>query len=686
MPAAFFGTLFVLFVAVGRDGLRQSFLHAATVYTLCLVFVTEALSIWNLLRLPALLAFWTACALFAAGCLLRWGDRRTTMQTLSRALVACRTARLELLAVAAILAAVLLVALVAPPNNWESMNYRLTRVVMWMQQGSVAHYPSPDAIQLFFPPLSEYNILNFQILSGGDRFTNMDHWFALAGCGILASLIAKGLRQPFPVQVLAAVIAVTLPMGIVHGSSTQGNLPVAFWLLAFTVFVLRYFTRPSTVRLVCCGLAFGFALLSKGTTYWIGSPLAATLFLCAIVRTRGWRPRLRLAAAGVVTLMVALSVNGGLYWRNWDLFGHPMYSNLDAHSAVNSEFFEPSASGVRALTSGLIRNAALHWGVPSEGANRFTLDVLRRVTGDRLLSVPEATRGTPSFLDSGIPFSLGEYRTGNFVHFWFLSASLAGILLFRKRLRFDPWVVCLALAVALSAVFFCGAVRWEQWNARYHLPLFMLGAPLAAAFAARLLSARAAGAGSGRSAHAGRGAGGVRRLATVFAALSIPWVVSNDSRPFYPPAWIWQSGPVSSSPSIFVRDRAHMYFNAYPPNIFSSYDRALDALAALNPTEVGILFGERWAYYPIWALLNDKMDVVPRLGFVGVDNDSSVFGAGFAPSTILDVGTRRLPEYRPPGFDENESADVVRIGDSIFFPVHSAESITVLQQGHGRSP
>ena len=46
------------------------------------------------------------------------------------------------------------------------------------------------------PPLSEWHILHFQVLSGGDRFTNTVHWVALAGCGVLASLIAKESKQP----------------------------------------------------------------------------------------------------------------------------------------------------------------------------------------------------------------------------------------------------------------------------------------------------------------------------------------------------------------------------------------------------------------------------------------------------------------------------------------------------------
>lgn len=482
IPATFFGTLLFTFVGIRRHGLRQSFVYAATVYMLCLVCATEIFSIWSLLRFEILLGFWTSCTVLSAFCLLGYGDSGIVKQAVQGAWTVCRTSRFEFGAVVVILATILLIAVVAPPNNWESMAYRMMRVVMWMQQGSVAHYPTPDIVQLYHPPLSEWNILHFQILSGGDRFANTVHWFALTGCGVLASLIAKELKQPVSVQVLATVIALTLPMGLVQGSSSQGNLVVAFWLLAFVVFSLQYFQRPTSVGLMYCGCAFGFTLLSKGTAYAIAPAVAAPLWLCGIVRTTGHRRRAKLVCAGGGVVLVALVVNGGHFIRNWDLYGH-LLGPVDqpVHSHLNEQI------SVFVLMANSVRNAALHWGTPNETLNDLMLDTVRGVFGETIDAIPGSTLGRPLF-EVGIPFSLNEYHTGNFLHFWFLATSLLGILLFRRRCRFDPRTVGLALSVVLGALAFCGILRWQQWNSRYQTPLFMLGAPLAAIFVARLLS------------------------------------------------------------------------------------------------------------------------------------------------------------------------------------------------------
>ncbi len=647
LPVTFFGTLLLAFVGIGRLGLRQSFVSAATVYTLCLVCATEVFSIWNLLRLEPLLVFWTGCTVLSVFSLSRYGDWEATRQAVRGASKMFRAARFEISAIVVILATILLIAVVAPPNSWDSMVYRMTRVVMWMQQESIAHYPTPNTVQLYHPPLSEWNILHFQILSGGDRFANTGHWFALTGCGMLTSLIAKELKQSFPTQILAAVIAVSLPMGLVGGSSTQGNLVVAFWLLAFVVFTLQYFKNPSSVGLVYCGLAFGFTLLSKGTAYAIAPPVAATLWLCGIVRTTGYRCWAKPVCVGVGVVLVALVVNGGHYARNWNLWGHPLGPmKKPAHSHMNEQI------DVLVLSANLVRNAALHWGVPNETLNALTLDTVRRVFGETIDAIPGSTLGR-SLFEVGIPFSLGEH-TGNFLHFWFLATSLLGILLFRRRCRFDPWTVGLALSVVVGALAVCGILQWEQWNSRYHTSLFMLGAPCGAIFAARLLSRGDVGEKSRPSASSVRSLlhfiVGRRRswVAGTFVALSTPWVISNDIRPLYP-LDIWQTYP-SFAPSIFARSRTHMYFNSNP-GAYPAYPQAIDFLAAQNPKEIG-LHGDADDYaYPIWPLLEDRLGGMPRLAYVEVRYSAplklrqSVYAPPFVFSTIGPASTLEGERY-----------------------------------------
>ena len=622
IPWVFFSLLWLAFV--GRSGLRQGFVYAAIVYTCCLVFATEILSKWSSLQLETLGAFWIGLTVLSGFYLRRHGDRKDAVRALHNAWARFQGSRLEISAVVLILASVLLIAVVAPPNNWESMAYRMARIAMWIQQGSIDHYPAHYLSQLYHPPLGEWNILHFQILSDSDRFANTVEWSALAGCGVVASLIVRELKKGFPVQVLAAIIAVTLPMGLMQSTSTQNVLLVSFWSLAFAMFSIRYVNGPSARCLTCCGLTLGFALLSKGIAYAIVPGIAAALFLYGLVRAEGFRSRVKLAGAAAAIAAMAMALNSGHYARNWDLFGHPIVVPGSVHSHINEQI------NVFVFVSNLVRNSALHLGFPSKAVNDMTLNAVRRVFGDTMDKIPGTTFGE-SLFRTGIIFEINEYFASNFVHFWLLTVSVFGILLFRRRFQFNALTVFYALAVILGTFFFCTLLQWEKWNQRYHTSIFMIGAPIAAVFLASLIRVRIRTDTSAepRMDACQSGSRRTRIVAGVFLALSIPYIIFNESRP------VVSHYANGHRESIFSADRIKMYFAAHP-GIFRSYVDSVRFIAAYNPQEIGILPALVLHDYTIWVLFRENLTTNFQLKYVGVENVSKHLREGeFAPPFIF---------------------------------------------------
>lgn len=66
-----------------------------------------------------------------------------------------------------------LIALVAPPNSFDSMNYHMSRIMHWIQDQNVAPFPTNIIKQVNLTPGTEYDILQFQLLSGDDGLANL---------------------------------------------------------------------------------------------------------------------------------------------------------------------------------------------------------------------------------------------------------------------------------------------------------------------------------------------------------------------------------------------------------------------------------------------------------------------------------------------------------------------------------
>ena len=93
---------------------------------------------------------------------------------------------------AAIALTTAVIALVAPPNNWDSMTYHMSRVEHWRVNNSVAHYPTNIEWQLYLNPWAEFAILQFQTLGfGSDRLANLVQWFAFVGSMVGVSLLVR---------------------------------------------------------------------------------------------------------------------------------------------------------------------------------------------------------------------------------------------------------------------------------------------------------------------------------------------------------------------------------------------------------------------------------------------------------------------------------------------------------------
>jgi hypothetical protein len=563
-------------------------LGAAVAWGVLLTAITEALSALQALTFEWLLGAWGAVAIGMAAVYVRPNKGKLSLPVVPAVPL---SQSLPVVGVSLIVATVGLIALLAAPNNTDSMIYHMSRVVHWIQNRSVAHYPTHITRQLHHNPWAEFAIMNLQVLSSGDRFANLAQWFSMSGSLVAVTVIARQLGAGAHGQILAAVIAATLPMGILQGSSTQNDYVVGFWLACLVYYVLEAtINRRDDPKVVLgAGAALGLAILTKSTAYAFALPFLVWFFFSSPRRVR-WRTALAVGC-------VAMCLNVGHYWRNLDLFGTalgPRYGGRLAVSSYINDAFTPSA-----LTSNVVRNIALHIGTPFTTLNSATERAIRKLHGILGIDADDSRTTWHGKTFHVWIMSNHEDRAGNPLHLVLIMLFVGLAATFAKR-RENRDLLIYAAALVVAFVLFIACLKWQPWHSRLHLPLFVLWSPAIGSVVSRSFSRR-----------------WVTSLAAILLLAAIPWVFYNKSRP------LLESGTLLARHGIATTARIDQYF-ANLPRLRDPYLRAAGFLRSRGCSEIGLVLHEGDVeYLMLMAIYHTGNDAV-RLEHVDVRNVSTV--------------------------------------------------------------
>jgi 4-amino-4-deoxy-L-arabinose transferase-like glycosyltransferase len=599
-PVFFVFVWLILFNRRPERGIRRAFLEAALVFYAFIAVVTEVLSLFNALTAPFLIGLWGAAALVLLakfrrdlkdGAVRLQKDLRVKFETVPK---------FYLVLTLFIYLVTLVLALVSPPNTYDSMTYHLARVGHWIQSGSVGHYTTVILRQLYQPPLAEYGILHLQLLSGSDYFANLVQWFALAGTGAGVSLIVRDFGQNAKMQGLAALLSATLPAAIVQGSSTQNDLIVSFFIIAFFYFWLAAVKSNAWRDFIWTGLALGLAILTKGSAYVFCFPIGLFFTVVHFLALKHSPARKRFIGQVALVLLLALAFNFGHYARNTKLFGSPVSTGGEEVGNKNLT--------VRMALSNVARNYTLHLGTTSKKWKLTLEDAMKRLFGDELKN-PNSTWLADDF-GFEINYSTHEDSAGNFVHL--LLITLAVLLVFFIRGDDRRYLYGLGFSIVFGFILFSLLLKWQIWGSRLQMPLFMLGTVLATVFIARLLPRTGVWA-------------AILCFITALSFLfySAPRRVLSDSGKF-----------------VLNEPRATKYFKNLP-DLEPYYTEAVNFIKErpAAPEEVGLFIEYNEYEYPLWVLLKKDFRQKPYFRHVGVTNVSSKFNLG-RPMPEFIISTR----------------------------------------------
>lgn len=601
LPLMAFGGIFGVMLHLMQVGQftndwRSVFIRAALIWGAYLVLVTELLSLVRGIRVAGLAIAWVLPVIASIIWLMRqkrW-PRVSTTATPARLTPVSTAATLEqstpveqarrfsgpqsrpsidwgnrvlLLGISIILVITALVAWITPPQTYDSLNYHLPRVAHWAQEGAVRHFATGIDVQNVLTPGAELIVLHFYVLAGGDRLANFPEWLSLLGSLIVVSWTAALMGADRRGQVLAVVVAATIPMGIVQASSTMTDFVTAFWVACAAAEVLQLLVGTlQPAGLIFASLAAGLALLTKPTAAAFVLPFGALVSVLLWIR---WGVKRTVLWAGIGVVLV-IGISAGHLARNAALYGNPLgdQARLSTHG---NELLTPQA-----IFSNLIRNAALHSGSPWGRANQLVYNLVLKIHDWLGLSVddPRTTAVGPY---GWVNWRTEENITGNFTHALLILWCLVFTGVAYKHL--GRVHLLYVLLVALAFVLFSVIFKWQKFGGRYHMPFFILFAPAVAYTLSLVLRRKAAWL-----------------LGLLLVLGTYPWLISIDSRPLIPTSN--RSYPVS----ILQESRQRLYFaNAtyldYPYHEIAAYIKDADCL------QVGLNMGGMAAEYPLWMLL-----------------------------------------------------------------------------------
>jgi hypothetical protein len=539
-----------------------------------------------------------------------------------------RADRLLFGVVGGLVAAELVLALASPPNTYDSQTYHLPRIERWIAQGSVEFYATAIHRQVTYPPGAEYLLTHLRLLTGSDRLHGLLQWGAGLACLLLAGRIAAQLGAGRRGQLLTAFVLGTAPLVVLESSSTQTDLVVAAAVAALAKIVLdgvgaEPARRPGPVDALLLGGATGLIALTKGTGLLAAAPLLLWWGLARLRRLRGVPPgRAALSLAGTAAAtMVVLGLGSAIYapyaYRMYDHFGHVLGPDY-LRTSISMERHDPAALLVNAA-----RQAHTLFDTPIGPLHRagatgvgWLADAVGVDPSDPAITFDHATfpevAWYPPEDKAAFPLQALLATVGTLA----LLARPGGTLAGRRR--------AYALCVIGGLLLFVALLKWQPWGNRLLLFGFVLAAPLAGVWLARLLPDHdaaptpaadappaAAPPGDAPPSDAPRAdarpSDGVRRARPALAAVVVAVLALGAVAGALSAAYGWPRRLVGSDSALLLDDWRGRFVTR--PGWADDYAVAAEAVRRSGARRVGLVQQNDTWEYPWWVQLRGRQFV-----------------------------------------------------------------------------
>ena len=448
------------------------------------------------------------------------------------------------LTVAFFLGATFVAAVLYPPTVWDSLSHHLPRVAQFIQNQTVAPFPTYYAAMDSTYPFSAYVLTQLRLLAGGDILLNLAQWSAYAMVVALVYRTTRLLGAPVYAARFSALVALSAPALALQATTTQYDLVAALWAVGAVYVSLRlvvdaYGDGPTagTHRrldgwlVVLYGVLFGLAAVTKVTALIVVAPFAlwtaVAIFGTSTSTGATRRDRLRsvLRAYGLALLAAALAVGIALPLALSNVRdGGNVLGTADPGNAQ----VLVSERSAGALWMNAVRNLSITLATPSDAANGVVRSAAAFVGGALGVSVdspanmddPDATYELPTSV-------LNPDLTSAPLAVLLIGVGAIGMVASRK-VRREVFPVAYGAIGLLALLATASLITWQPFVVRALVPSLAALTPLAGVG----VWAVAEGSRSRRLAHVGRALlYGVLSLAVAYGAATVTFSSTSPLAP-----------------------------------------------------------------------------------------------------------------------------------------------------------
>lgn len=579
----FLQLIITLFYLQPNKTIGELIVKSALIFSGFIVLLTEILSLFKAINLTALIISWSFFSIILLYFLYKNRQNffsliRSKKSDFVKKYQTLYVYEKRLLVIITIFVLLLLFqGIIYPPNNWDSLTYHMPRIMYWIGNESVVHFPSHILRHLYQPPFAEYFILNLNLLNGNDYFSNTVQLLYLVLTFFSIWLLLTQLAISRFYKILALFIAITIPAVELQATTTKNDIVCSFFILTAIVFCIKTYFSKNFSNFLYLGLAIGLAMLTKGTAYLFLAPVLAVygwLLLIKIIKTKDFK----LLLNGFAIVLVILSLNICHFARNYKIEGNIL--NIDKNEAL--AFSNQKMDG-KLLLSNLLKNVGLHLGYPIETKADAGIRKLHT-----LINVPIDNPDTNYYnikYDGPKENTTNEDLIPNLSHLiLFLVSLFALTLVCLKKFKENIISFLLILVILSQIILFSAILKWQPWHTRLHIPIFLLIVSLITLAVEKSKWVRFFTIGS---------------LPVLFFSFCF-YFLYNNIRPII-------TNPIYTK-DIHLNDSRYKKYFAHQLHLYPEYSIILDKIYSSNPKKIGLIISD-WEYPFLSDFYYDKLKV-----------------------------------------------------------------------------